>query len=47
MPVTIGYTVFVYRVFRGKADDLSYGEAEEAAPSHANLPPEKHSRAEA
>jgi cytochrome d ubiquinol oxidase subunit II len=26
LPFTIGYTIFVYRVFRGKATDLSYGD---------------------
>lgn len=26
LPFTIGYTVYVYRVFRGKATDLSYGD---------------------
>jgi cytochrome bd-type quinol oxidase subunit 2 len=25
LPFTIAYTVFVYRIFRGKATDLSYG----------------------
>lgn len=26
LPCTIGYTIFVYRIFRGKATELSYGE---------------------
>jgi cytochrome d ubiquinol oxidase subunit II len=26
LPFTIAYTVFVYRIFRGKATNLSYGE---------------------
>jgi cytochrome d ubiquinol oxidase subunit II len=26
MPFTIAYTIFVYRIFRGKATHLSYGE---------------------
>lgn len=26
LPFTIAYTIFVYRIFRGKATDLSYGE---------------------
>jgi cytochrome d ubiquinol oxidase subunit II len=26
VPVTLAYTVFVYRVFRGKVTGLSYGE---------------------
>jgi cytochrome bd ubiquinol oxidase subunit II len=26
LPFTVGYTIFVYRVFRGKATDLSYGD---------------------
>jgi cytochrome bd ubiquinol oxidase subunit II len=26
LPVIIGYTVYSYRVFRGKARELSYGE---------------------
>jgi cytochrome bd-type quinol oxidase subunit 2 len=25
LPAIIGYTVFAYRVFRGKASELSYG----------------------
>jgi cytochrome d ubiquinol oxidase subunit II len=25
VPAILGYTVFVYRVFRGKTRDLSYG----------------------
>ena len=24
LPMILGYTVFIYRVFRGKASDLSY-----------------------
>jgi cytochrome d ubiquinol oxidase subunit II len=31
IPVTLGYTVFVYRVFRGKVTSLSYGERIEPA----------------
>jgi cytochrome d ubiquinol oxidase subunit II len=27
LPFTIAYTIFVYRVFRGKATDLSYGDS--------------------
>jgi cytochrome d ubiquinol oxidase subunit II len=27
LPFTVAYTIFVYRVFRGKATDLSYGDA--------------------
>jgi cytochrome d ubiquinol oxidase subunit II len=26
LPFTVAYTVFVYRVFRGKATHLTYGE---------------------
>ena len=28
LPVTIAYTIFVYRIFRGKATNLSYGETD-------------------
>ena len=28
LPFTIGYTIFVYRIFHGKATGLSYGEVD-------------------